>query len=160
MLMFAMLLAIPVFSLALVLRLDDPHAPAHAPTGPSGLPWLDSWLRRVRTWHAVMALGLTFLLYAALLERREPEPFLLFAALLVLGLFVRAWRQEFVTLMGLGDEAFPGRFDKPVWVFLMVVLPPLGVTAFRAFRKSYWIEPAPASVADPAAKPATFPDGF
>lgn len=59
-------------------------------------------------------------------------------------LFAWAWVVEFVTLMGLGDEAFPGRFDKLIWVALMVCLPPVGLISFRVFRRAYW----------PAEKPA------
>jgi hypothetical protein len=82
-----------------------------------------------------------------------PEPFLLLAAFVLVLMVARAWKNEFLTLMGLADSAFPGRYDKPTWVFLMVVVPPLGLVAFRSFRKTYWLDPAEAA-APSAAKPA------
>ena len=53
------------------------------------------------------------------------------------------WVREFVYLMGLPDDAFPGRHDKPLWFLVLLVLPPFGLVAFTIFRHAYW----------PAAKP-------
>jgi hypothetical protein len=145
------ILAVPLLSLALVLKLDNP-APAHV-AGPTGVAWLDWWLKRMRVWHVVAAVALTGLIYAAMAESHNPEPFLFLAALVVLGLFLRAWRSELVALMGLPDDAFPGRSDKLVWGLLLVVLPPLGLWAFRAYRRAHWAEPAA------GVKPAPLPEG-
>jgi hypothetical protein len=65
-------------------------------------------------------------------------------ALCVLAWFVRNWRKEFVFLMGLRDEEFPGRHDKLIWVGMLLALAPVGVWVFRAYRLAHWPEPAPA----------------
>jgi hypothetical protein len=65
-------------------------------------------------------------------------------ALCVLAWFVRNWRKEFVFLMGLRDEEFPGRHDKLIWVGMLLLLAPIGVWVFRAYRLAHWPEPAPA----------------
>ena len=35
-----------------------------------------------------------------------------------------AWAREFFFLMALGDDDLPGRFDKPIWAAVLVVLAP------------------------------------
>lgn len=74
-------------------------------------------------------------------DAREILVFLVLAALVMMLIF---WVRELVTLMGLGDEAFPGRHDKILWFLLLVALPPIGMVAFSVFRRAYW----------PAEKPA------
>ena len=73
------------------------------------------------------------------------EGWLILLGMEALALFAWAWVVEFVNLMGLSDDAFPGRFDKLVWIALMIFLPPVGVAAFWTFRRAHW----------PAEKPAT-----
>jgi hypothetical protein len=63
--------------------------------------------------------------------------------------FARTWQKEFVFLMELRDEQFPGRHDKLIWVVLLLALAPIGVWFFRAYRLAHWPEPAPASAIDP-----------
>ena len=150
-----LLLAIPVLSLALVLKLDDPPL-GPVGRGPTGWSWLDGWLRRVRAWHLIPAFALTILLYAMVQSLHAPEPWLLLALAVVLIIFARAWRHEFVGLMLMPDEVFPGRYDKRSWMLLMIVLPPLGLGTYRSFRKAYWGEPE--RTASPQAKPAPFPE--
>jgi len=58
-----------------------------------------------------------------------------FAALGIL--LVRIWIQEFTALMSEPDDAFPGRFDKPIWAILLVVVPPIGVLALRSHREAH-----------------------
>jgi hypothetical protein len=58
------------------------------------------------------------------------------AALLVALLL--GWLHEFVFLMGLGDESFPGRHDKLAWIALFVLLPPVGAVAFWMYRHACW----------------------
>ena len=79
--------------------------------------------------------------------------------LVVLVLFAREWVREFSFLMALRDEDFPGRFDKPIWAFLLIASGPVGLWLFHSFRASHW--PAPAAEAtDPrrSAKPAPAAD--
>src|SRR5438445_8679105 len=93
----ALLVVVPVLTLALVLNLDATDEPAEGVAGPSGWPWLDLRLSRLRVWHAVVSIALTALIFAGVFSHHDGEgfPFLL-AGLLVLGLFLRAWRHELV----------------------------------------------------------------
>lgn len=94
--------------------------------------------RPVNGWHlaflAVMATLAAFLV----LPIRGVVVVLPLAALLVL-----TWVHEFTLLMRQGDEMFPGRFDKPIWALLLIVLPPVGLLTFWLFRKAHWPEPKP-----------------
>jgi drug/metabolite transporter (DMT)-like permease len=56
--------------------------------------------------------------------------------------FARTWQREFVFLMGLRDDDFPGRRDKLVWVAIVLLMAPIGVWLFRAYRLAHWPEPA------------------
>jgi len=66
----------------------------------------------------------------------------------LVALFLLAWVHEFTLLMRQGDDAFPGRFDKPIWALLLIVLPPVGVLAFWSYRQAHG---SPAKVIDAAA---------
>ena len=66
-------------------------------------------------------------------------PFALVMTVVIgLVLFALAWAREFLTLMRLGDHAFPGRFDKLLWGLLLILAPPVGVWVFSAYRESHW----------------------
>ncbi len=97
-------------------------------------------LRRSEGWQLALYVALGLLAIAVVL----PLALALAVVALVVAV-VLAWVHEFVFLMRLGDEAFPGRQDKLVWAALMIVLPPIGLLAFWAFRKSHWIEDKPAT---------------
>ena len=56
--------------------------------------------------------------------------------------FARHWQREFVFLMGLRDDDFPGRRDKPIWIAIVLLMAPIGVWMFRAYRLAHWPEPA------------------
>jgi hypothetical protein len=62
------------------------------------------------------------------------------AMLIVLVLYLRTWRDEFIFLMGLRDDVFPGHNDKLIWV-LLLVLTPVGVWLFRSYRLAHWPRP-------------------
>jgi hypothetical protein len=62
-------------------------------------------------------------------------------SLLVLAWFVRAWSLEFVFLMGLRDDDFPGRHDKLIWAFLLFTFAPIAIWFFRSYRLAHWPEP-------------------
>jgi hypothetical protein len=64
-------------------------------------------------------------------------------SLLVLGWFVRVWCNQFVFLMGLGDDDLPGRHDKLIWAFLLFAFAPITVWFFRSYRLAHWPEPVP-----------------
>ena len=103
---------------------------------------VEGWLRRVgawanqaETWQVIAVAILALVLLPAL-------PAVLVLALIAgFVLFARAWLREFVYLMSLGDNAFPGSHDKVIWAVLMIVLPPVGAYLFRSYRLSHWPEP-------------------
>jgi hypothetical protein len=88
---------------------------------------------------AVLVAGLIFAILTA--GPRGPGFALFLAALLVLGLFLHAWRSEFVFLMGLRDDEFPGQYDKLIWVFVLLAMAPVGLWLFRSYRLAHWPEP-------------------
>jgi hypothetical protein len=107
---------------------------------------------RVKVWHLMVAVAAT----VALFILSENPPLLgVFAAFLTLVLFAWAWVHEFRFLMALGDDDFPGRFDKPIWAALMVLAPPVGLWVFRSYHLSCWPEPA---ATKPAAGPSHEPE--
>ncbi len=62
------------------------------------------------------------------------------AFLLVL---VAVWIHEFLALMRLTDNDFPGRFDKLVWSIVMIVFAPVGLIAFAIYRRRRWPDDPP-----------------
>ena len=108
-------------------------------------------LRQVRLWHlaiafAVMALSLSFL--APGVARSGIPQFAAMVAVAVL--LAAAWVREFLFLMNLRDDDLPGRFDKPIWAGVLIVLAPVGLFLFRSYRLSHWPEPLAKPVADVA----------
>lgn len=80
---------------------------------------------------------------AASLFHEAPLTGLVLLLAVGLAMFAWAWVREFVHLMGVADDSFPGRHDKVLWVVLMVLLPPIGVAAFSIFRRVYWAAEKP-----------------
>jgi hypothetical protein len=62
-------------------------------------------------------------------------------SLLVLGWFIGNWLKEFVFVMGLRDDDFPGRHDKLIWVLVLLILAPIGLWFFRSYRLAHWPTP-------------------
>jgi hypothetical protein len=153
---FLAFVLVPVLSLALVVKLDamaDDHDDAGLIGRRMRWPALGAFLHRLRPWHAVVSIALTGLIYAMMVSS-PPELPLLLAAGIVMALFYRAWRHEFVALMACPDDVFPGRHDKLVWSAMMILLPPLGFSCFRNYRGAN----RPEAVVDPHAKPAPIHD--
>jgi hypothetical protein len=96
-------------------------------------------LKHVNIWHVMVAIAIVGLLIAT---AEVPALWVIFAIIAAVVFFARAWVREFSFLMSLRDENFPGRSDKLIWAFVLVALPPVGLLAFRAVRKSHWPEPA------------------
>jgi hypothetical protein len=69
-----------------------------------------------------------------------PALFLFCMAFFAVVLFGIAWHREFRFLMQLADADLPGRFDKIIWAALLILLPPVGVVTFGAYRRSTWPE--------------------
>lgn len=109
---------------------------------------LGQWFNALPTWQrfviviGLAVLGSQLLMAAAVLG---------FAALLIGGLVLLAWIwfDELIWLMCQEDQVFPGRFDKLIWAFLLIFLPPVGVLALGSFRRARMAGRATAS-----AKPA------
>jgi hypothetical protein len=101
---------------------------------------------RFKLWQMMAAVAVCALALLALSAGPGTERILAttILALCVLAWFFRNWRKEFVYLMGLRDEDFPGRHDKLIWVGMLLALAPIGVWTFRAYRLAHWPEPAPA----------------
>ena len=104
---------------------------------------------RYKLWQLVVAVVLCALLFS-IVAVREPIVPITLAGLLVLGLFLRAWQAEFIFLMGLRDDDFPGRHDKVIWVIMLLAFAPVGPWFFRSYRLAHWHPPAPAHESQPA----------
>jgi hypothetical protein len=124
--------------------------------GRRGTPgkWLDfddfsEWTLRINLWKVLLGLVVVAFLFAVIVDGpRDKGFFLLPICAAVLWLFLRAWRREFVYLMGLRDDELPGRFDKLIWAVMLTILPPIGLWCFRSYHVAHWPEPKP--VADRA----------
>jgi hypothetical protein len=99
-------------------------------------------------WHMMMVVVITALLLAAITAGPHSEgAWIVILALLVLAWFVRVWCNQFVFLMALRDDDFPGRHDKLIWVFILFAFAPISVWFFRSYRLAHWPEPEPGSPA-------------
>lgn len=101
--------------------------------------------RTGRTWHTVSNSyrGVSFfgvlIVGMALSAMNESfYPLIVIASISAILMGLWTWIREIVNLMGLNDEAFPGKHDKVLWLALMILLPPIGVPAFCVFRRAYW----------------------
>lgn len=108
---------------------------------PVGERFAESVQRHLGWGLAVAAVAFAILLSFA---ADTPTPlFLLGIAAVVL--FAITWVRDFAYLMTQPDAAFPGRYDKPIWAFLLIVLPPVGVLAFWSYRRAHATETKPAA---------------
>jgi hypothetical protein len=120
-------------------------------------------VRQVRIWQIAVAIAYDGLVFSMLFSHRRPDYELatFFVMVAFSGLFLYAWSREFWLLMDLGDADFRGRYDKPIWVFLLVILAPVSLFLFRSYRLAHWadreLKPAPETdfLAD-VARTATF----
>jgi len=83
-------------------------------------------------------------------------PFML-AILIVPGLYLRTWRDEFIFLMGLRDNDFPGRNDKLIWVLVLLVFASVSAWLFRSYRLAHLPEPERSRDPEADAAGATVP---
>jgi hypothetical protein len=121
------------------------------PFGFSLLQVVDSGARPgrgpLRIWHVALAIALIALVLAYLNSSPGDQVFIAFlVALIILGLVLKIWRDEFVFLMSLSDDEFPGRHDKLVWIGMLTAFAPVGIWFFRAYHLAHWPEPAPEMV--------------
>jgi hypothetical protein len=135
------LVAFVIGALSVALRLSQV-------VDPDRLRELGRWIRHprftIRQLMAAVALAALLLFFISSDPGEERIFALLLLALWAFTWFARAWQKEFVFLMGLRDEQFPGRHDKLIWVVLLLALAPIGVWFFRAYRLAHWPEPAAA----------------
>jgi hypothetical protein len=104
-------------------------------------------ISQYKLWQLMIAVALLGLLFSMTTVQAPIVPLSL-AVLIVLVLFVKAWRDEFILLMGLRDEDFPGRNDKMIWVLVLMFFAPVGTWFFRAYRLTHWPEPEPQPVTE------------
>lgn len=97
-------------------------------------------VRPVELWMAAAALAVVYIMLASV----SPRWFVLVGLAVVVLVAVYAWVREFTFLMRLGDDAFPGRYDKLIWAFLLIALPPVGILAFWSYRLAHWPRGKPA----------------
>jgi len=117
------------------------------------------WLARFKPWQLGLAAFLIVFLFVAMnAPPHSQEGFFLFGvAATVVALFLRAWRSEFLFLMNLGDDDFPGRNDKVIWSVVLTAFAPVGLWFFRSYRLAHWPEPEPKARPDHA---RTAPDAL
>lgn len=99
---------------------------------------------RINLWKLLFGMAVVAFLFAVIADGPHDGGFLvLLACLFIFALFLRAWRREFLFLMSLRDDDFPGRFDKPIWAVMLTTLPPIGLWCFRSYHVAHWPEPSP-----------------
>jgi len=136
----------PLAILAAVRFLDGP-----APGVPSR-PGFAGWLAQSKTWHALIAVGLSALVFLSTFDHHGEGMILaLFVtALVFLAVMIRAWQHQVLFLMSLRDDDFPGQRDKLIWAAFLFVMPPVGLWLFRSYREGRWPEPEPTGKVSPA----------
>jgi len=107
------------------------------------------WVVRL-AWAAVILVGLI-----VLASQGGAGLVLSFLILATLVAYLAMWVHEFLFLMGLTDQDFPGRYDKLIWAGVLVALGPLGLWVFHRYRLATWVDPAAAP-----AKPAALHDWY
>jgi|GEM_PF-5616253 len=133
---FFVIVALLIGSVALLLGLIQVASPALAQG-----KWPSQWHFSLRSWHMLLAAAILFC--AAIIVRDQAGLLLLFlAAFVLMAYYLVRWRQEFLFLMSLRDDQFPGRHDKILWTVVLIVLPPIGLWAFRSYHLAHWPEPS------------------
>jgi hypothetical protein len=99
------------------------------------------WPLQLNLWQMMCVVAVAAFLILVFEKQLEVSLAFFTVSILVLAWFVRAWSHEFVFLMGLRDDDFPGRHDKLIWAFLLFAFAPLAVWFFRSYRLAHWPEP-------------------
>jgi len=106
---------------------------------------LRAW--KFKLWHMMATVVVAALLFHVF-TGPPSEGRVLSVVLLSLGVlawFVRAWCNEFVLLMDLRDDDFPGGHDKLIWAAVLLAFAPISVWFFRSYRLAHWPAPQPVS---------------
>lgn len=136
-LIIALVVAVPALALNVLQGGPDP-----TPNGERPDLWNRLTPRRVLQTAAFAILGWGLLVVVF----KEPKflGFCMFlGALLLVVFFLQTWQREFLFLMSLRDEAFPGRHDKLIWAVLLTAAAPIGLWFFRSYRRLHWPAPKP-----------------
>jgi len=107
------------------------------------------WPLRLNLWHMMSAVAVAAFVILAFERGYEVALALTLISLFVIAWFVRVWCHEFVFLMGLRDDDFPGRNDKLIWVIVLLAFAPIGPWIFRSYRLAHWPEPVTSSQLHP-----------
>lgn len=97
--------------------------------------------REIKTRHAILALAALLMLFIASGPRGLEFLFFPVALLALAFYFLSVWGEEFLFLMSLSDDQFPGRNDKLVWAIVLTVMAPVGLWVFRSYRQAHWPVP-------------------
>ena len=62
---------------------------------------------------------------------------------LIAVVLIAFWCSKFVQLMSLGDNLFPGKYDKLLWFSLFILIPPIAPFAFGFWRLEALVRKAP-----------------
>jgi hypothetical protein len=144
----AVVLSLPALILG-ILQLVAPHSPLHE--------GLLRRLARFKLWQLMGAVVVCGLLFAMSVAGSPIIPFSLLI-LLVLSVFLRTWRDEFVFLMGRKADDFPGQHDKLVWALALLLFAPAGVWFFRSYRLAHWPQPESQLLPETNTTGTTFPN--
>lgn len=93
-------------------------------------------IRNIRPWHVGSVLWAAAVAVAVLLD-------VMVAVLAAVVVFIGLWMYEISLLMRAGDDAFPGKSDKVLWLALLLVAPPVGLLLFRSYREAHWAAEKP-----------------
>jgi len=93
-------------------------------------------IRTIRPWHVGSVLWAATVAAAVLLD-------IMMALVAAAVVFVGLWMYEISVLMRAGDDAFPGKSDKLLWLALLLVAPPVGLLLFRSYREAHWAAEKP-----------------
>jgi hypothetical protein len=122
------------------------------------------WPLQLNLWQMMCVVAVAAFLILAFEKQLEVALAFFTVSILVLAWFVRAWSHEFVFLMGLRDDDFPGRHDKLIWAFLLFAFSPIATWLFRCYRLAHWPEPIAESYSsmhpEPAGQTVAQPTGF
>jgi hypothetical protein len=84
--------------------------------------------------------GIVLIIWTLLTNNAYRTFALFLLSLLILAWAALTWIGEFVYLMSLHDDDFPGRFDKLIWAVALLFFAPVGIWAFRSYRVDRWPE--------------------
>jgi len=107
------------------------------------------WPLRLNLWHMMSAVAVAAFVILAFEKGYEVALALTLTSVFVIAWFLRVWCHEFVFLMRLCDDDFPGRNDKLTWVIVLLAFAPIGPWIFRSYRLAHWPEPVTSSQLNP-----------